>query len=258
MINIYIPPKLAKKETIKALVGSLEPYRAQNIERWLEVGRCLHNIDANNLLDVWIEFSKNADSFKEGECEKLWETFTDTSLGIGSLYRWASLDIKEDKKEEVLTYKVIGITPPKTKNELIAQITALRKTTLNTSEGLDILIDTLDLQPDQAYQAIVDKLDFLGSTKVITPLGRMELKTTLNSCISALNMELSMSIPGKVCMFDYPVIPNSSFCVLFYKDTKMKFIYVNTSEDEAKIFAYDFYINDNDVIRELQLKIGKH
>lgn len=166
-------------------------------------------------------------------------------------------ETKEDKKEGVLPYKVIGITPPKTKDELLAQITSLRKVTLNTSEGLDILIDTLDLQPDQTYQAIVDKLDFLGSTRVITPLGRMELKTTLSSCISALNMELSMWLPGKVCMFDYPVVPNSSFCVLSYEGTKTKYIYVCTSENEAKIFAYDFYINDNDVIRELGRKIIK-
>jgi P4 family phage/plasmid primase-like protien len=93
-------PKLTDQnlETVKILVGLLQQYRAEITGRWLEVGYCLHNID-QGLLDVWIEFSKRSDRFKEGECEQLWGTFKDEGLGMGSLHRWAKLDNPQNYKE---------------------------------------------------------------------------------------------------------------------------------------------------------------
>ena len=93
-------PKLTDQnlETVKILVDLLQQYRAEITGRWLEVGYCLHNID-QGLLDVWIEFSKRSDRFKEGECEQLWGTFKDEGLGMGSLHRWAKLDNPQNYKE---------------------------------------------------------------------------------------------------------------------------------------------------------------
>lgn len=93
-------PKLTDQnlETVKILVGLLQQYRAEITGRWLEVGYCLHNID-QGLLDVWIEFSKRSDRFKDGECEQLWGTFKDEGLGMGSLHRWAKLDNPQNYKE---------------------------------------------------------------------------------------------------------------------------------------------------------------
>ena len=85
----------------KELVKILAPYRADDYKYWIEVGWCLFNI-APSLLDTWIEFSKQSYKYDEGECERLWNTFTDRDLGIGSLHRWAKLD-DERKYNEIRT-----------------------------------------------------------------------------------------------------------------------------------------------------------
>lgn len=90
-------------ETVIKLTSLLSSDRASNYYGWIRVGWCLHNID-NRLLDCWIEFSKttnNKSKFKKGECEKLWATFQNKGLGIGSLYHW----VKQDNMEGYLKYK---------------------------------------------------------------------------------------------------------------------------------------------------------
>jgi P4 family phage/plasmid primase-like protien len=82
-------------KTAKELTDILNPDRAKSYEGWLSVGFCLHNIDYC-LIETWIEFSKLASNFKEGECEKMWDTFRNNNYSLGSLYRWA----KEDNPEK--------------------------------------------------------------------------------------------------------------------------------------------------------------
>lgn len=79
----------------------LSPNRANNYTEWIELGWVCRNID-NNLLDVWVEFSKKGDTYKEGECENLWASFKETNKKIGTLRYWA----KNDNLEEY--NKVIG------------------------------------------------------------------------------------------------------------------------------------------------------
>ena len=76
------------------IVNILSKERAENFEKWMEVGWALHNIDPGNsaLLDLWIEFSKKSPKFKEGECEDIWDNMKDEGLGIGSIYYWAKID----------------------------------------------------------------------------------------------------------------------------------------------------------------------
>lgn len=78
-------------EEATKLTKCLALYRSDDKDTWLEVGWCLYNISPA-MIDVWIEFSKQSSKFKEGECEELWEKFTERNLGIGSLHRWAKLD----------------------------------------------------------------------------------------------------------------------------------------------------------------------
>lgn len=77
----------------RKLVNLLNKQRADRYLDWINVGLCLFNID-NDLLDEWIEFSKLSSKFKNGECEKTWNTFKkkEDGLNIGSLYRWAKSD----------------------------------------------------------------------------------------------------------------------------------------------------------------------
>jgi P4 family phage/plasmid primase-like protien len=79
---------------IKDLVSILNISRADNYSQWLEVGWLLHNIDPNSdeLLDIWIDFSKKSDKFKEGECLKIWEKSRNEGLTYGTLHYWAKID----------------------------------------------------------------------------------------------------------------------------------------------------------------------
>jgi len=76
----------------KLLINNcLSHSRANDYTQWIELGWVCRNID-NNLLDVWIEFSKKGDTYKEGECEKLWCSFKETNKKIGTLRYWAKND----------------------------------------------------------------------------------------------------------------------------------------------------------------------
>ena len=81
-------------EKIKELVSLLSSNRADCYNQWIEVGWLLHNIDQNSqeLLDIWIEFSKKSSKFKDGECEKVWFNSKNEGLSIGTLHYWARND----------------------------------------------------------------------------------------------------------------------------------------------------------------------
>ena len=77
------------------LVDMLSIERADNYEKWLHLGFCLHNIDDGNiLLDKWKEFSSRVeDKFDETRCDKVWnKAHNDGGLGMGSLHMWAKAD----------------------------------------------------------------------------------------------------------------------------------------------------------------------
>lgn len=78
-------------DCVVSLVKMLDPERADNYNDWMSVGWCLHNI-SDKLLDLWIEFSRLSSKYKDGECEKLWNSMKSSGLGIGSLHFWAKND----------------------------------------------------------------------------------------------------------------------------------------------------------------------
>lgn len=85
-----------KYNRIKDLVNILSNERANNELTWMEVGWCLFNID-DNLLDLWIDFSKRSNKFVEGECEKKWNKMKKSNYTEGSLHYWC-------KKDNITTY----------------------------------------------------------------------------------------------------------------------------------------------------------
>jgi len=86
---------------IRELVFILNNERAENYNQWLELGWALHNIDPNSqeLLDIWIDFSKKSSKFKEGECEKIWEKSKNEGLTIACIHYWAKIDNKKKYDE---------------------------------------------------------------------------------------------------------------------------------------------------------------
>jgi len=81
-------------EQIKKLVNILKEDRSNDYTKWLELGWALHNIDPNSqdLLNIWVEFSRRSPKFKEGGCEEEWEKSKTDGLSIGSLHHWAKED----------------------------------------------------------------------------------------------------------------------------------------------------------------------
>ncbi len=82
---------------IKDLIKILSSYRADDYLLWIELGWCLHNIDpySEEILKIWIEFSKQSNKYEEGECEKRWDNFKDGNFTIATLYYWAKIDNPE-------------------------------------------------------------------------------------------------------------------------------------------------------------------
>lgn len=87
-------------DLIKGLMDCLSDKRADDYADWLNVGFCLYNINPNTL-DLWIAFSKKSDKYKEGECDKLWNTMSKKGVSIGSLKYWAKLDNPEQYKKVI-------------------------------------------------------------------------------------------------------------------------------------------------------------
>lgn len=95
-------------ETIHKLVMMLKQERADNYHDWINVGICLKNIDSVNGLNLWIKFSKQSNKYKEGECEKLWRSFSSKQRGLteGSLRFWA----KQDNPQEYAKVQKDGVS----------------------------------------------------------------------------------------------------------------------------------------------------
>ena len=61
------------------------PEAADDYDIWITVGQTLHSLD-ESLLDIWDEWSKQSDKYKEGECHRRWLSFSrNGGRGIGSL-----------------------------------------------------------------------------------------------------------------------------------------------------------------------------
>lgn len=63
----------------------MPPEAADDYDIWITVGQTLHGLD-ESLLDVWDEWSKQSDKYKEGECHRRWLSFNgEGGRKIGSL-----------------------------------------------------------------------------------------------------------------------------------------------------------------------------
>lgn len=85
---------------VPLLCDLLSPERADNYHDWIKVGIALRNTD-EGFLPVWIDFSKKSSKFKEGECERLWNTFQSkgNKITIGSIRFWAKHDNPDKYKD---------------------------------------------------------------------------------------------------------------------------------------------------------------
>lgn len=88
------PVSIENREKVRELLNMLSADRADDEPTWIRVGWCLHNIAQTNL-DLWIEWSRQSDKFREGECEKHWRRFRNDGYKLPSLCNWARNDNPE-------------------------------------------------------------------------------------------------------------------------------------------------------------------
>ena len=88
-------------EEIHSLVNILNIERIENYTDWISLGWLLHNIDPSSqeLLDLWVEYSRKSNKFKEGTCEKEWCRANNEGLGLATLHYWARNDNPAKYKE---------------------------------------------------------------------------------------------------------------------------------------------------------------
>lgn len=80
VIDLERDIKLATEAT-----WGMPPEAADDYDIWITVGQTLHQLD-ESLLDVWDEWSKQSDKYREGECHRRWLSFNrDGGRGLGSL-----------------------------------------------------------------------------------------------------------------------------------------------------------------------------
>ena len=95
-INKYQIVEENELKLVKGLVTCLSEKRASSYDSWIKVGMCLHNINKDQLLSNWKQFSQQDNSYDEGECNKKWHSFNSEYSGskytMGSLRWWAQQD----------------------------------------------------------------------------------------------------------------------------------------------------------------------
>lgn len=80
VIDLERDIKLATEAT-----WGMPPEAADDYDIWITVGQTLHSLD-ESLLDVWDEWSKQSEKYRDGECHKRWLSFSrDGGRGLGSL-----------------------------------------------------------------------------------------------------------------------------------------------------------------------------
>lgn len=117
---------LTVKENIdmaQALLPMLSDYRAKDRNEWITVGWVLYNISKGSQegLELWIEFSKRCpESFSEKGCVYEWNRMTKTTMTIGTLKYFASIDSPEEyeKFRNIQTRKHINEAIDKSHNSL--------------------------------------------------------------------------------------------------------------------------------------------
>ena len=78
-------------DLVKKLVNCLSISRADNYTDWLNVGFCLYCISPE-CLDLWKEFSKKSDKYREDVCDNMWDKMSNKNISVGTLKYWAKLD----------------------------------------------------------------------------------------------------------------------------------------------------------------------
>ena len=103
MGRLLQPLTADRKNYIKAHTMNLDKTRADNYDKWVQVGICLHNIHPE-LLDVFLDFSSQDETkYNEADCIAKWNSLTFRNdgdrVGEGTLRYWSREDNREGYDE---------------------------------------------------------------------------------------------------------------------------------------------------------------
>jgi P4 family phage/plasmid primase-like protien len=109
----------------------MPPEATDDYDIWIMVGQTLHSLD-ESLLDVWDEWSKQSDKYKEGECHKRWLSFSrNGGRGIGSLihaakeYGWVQSEDHRVQSVDDETITAVSEILPQLEQDIAAHMEAL-------------------------------------------------------------------------------------------------------------------------------------
>lgn len=92
------------KPTLKEvdqLLKIIKPERWSEYQSWIELGICIYNVAKGSTggLELWRKYSQTSDKYKEGECEKIWESsLYEGTKGMGTI-KWIA---KQDDEKRYL------------------------------------------------------------------------------------------------------------------------------------------------------------
>lgn len=76
---------------IQNLVNLLSISRLRDENDWMDIGKCLHNID-KDFLDLWKSFSLQEPKYQNKDFNKLWLEMENNDFDISTLQYWAKID----------------------------------------------------------------------------------------------------------------------------------------------------------------------
>jgi len=91
VVQSEITPERDIQLAAEATWGMLEknPHAPDDYDIWITVGQTLHQVD-ESLLEVWDEWSKHSEKYREGECHRRWRSFSrNGGRGLGTLVHMA-------------------------------------------------------------------------------------------------------------------------------------------------------------------------
>lgn len=108
---LALRPKFeAEVEDVSEMLSKVDP--DIDHDHWFRIGMALHHhFDGDDEgLQLWAEWSADGEKFKDGECEKRWNSFDSSGKVPVTLAYVASL-AKKEEAEEVMREKVEGVLP---------------------------------------------------------------------------------------------------------------------------------------------------
>jgi P4 family phage/plasmid primase-like protien len=93
-LEAQLHPTVAEPErdVVLEALAALSPARAHDRDSWLQVGMALHAA-GDSYFEAWDSWSRSSSKYVEGECEKLWASFSRSrGITVRSVLYWAKQD----------------------------------------------------------------------------------------------------------------------------------------------------------------------